>query len=305
MKQLRFLPIIACMAIVSLLSGCFRLDANLYNADNTITEYQYDNYIYPEDWDILLGPAYTVQDSNIHQFTLNSQADGETDPTKISAIYLGETSRIMTDTVILYCHGNYGHMDVYWQRAKALANLGGKHRYGFLMFDYRGFGLSEGTPSETGMYADASACIDWLKAMGLTNDRFAMYGFSLGSAAATELTAHPQALTPSWLMLEAPFASAEMMAQEGSGLAVPGSFFTNLKIDNAEEIKLVQQPFYWIHGIDDLFLSYENHGLSVWNNYHGTRGVQESVPGAGHGTIVGTMGIDAYSASVLRFLRGS
>jgi pimeloyl-ACP methyl ester carboxylesterase len=300
-NQSRMLSVVAAALLLGL-SGCFRLDSNLYNADNTITEYQFDQYIHPDEWDIDLDSTYTIADSNIHQMTLNSQAADESTPTKIAAIYLGEPSRIATDTVILYCHGNYGHMDVYWQRMKALANLGHKHRFGVLAFDYRGFGMSEGSATEAGMYADAAACVDWLKAMGLSSNRFIMYGFSLGSAAATELTAHPASLTPNWLLLEAPFASAEMMAQEGTGLAVPGSFFTNLKIDNADEIKLVEQPFYWLHGIDDHFLSYENHGLSVWNNYQGSRGVRESVPGAGHGNIVGTMGIEAYQASVLRFI---
>jgi pimeloyl-ACP methyl ester carboxylesterase len=304
MKQrLPYLPTIA-IALLAVLSGCFRLDANLFNADATITEYQFDAYVHPDDWDVIPDPAFTIADSNIHLFTLASQADGESEASQIYAVYLGETSQIASDTVILYCHGNYAHMDAYWQRAKILANLGHKHRFGVLMFDYRGFGLSEGVPTEQGMYADASACIDWLLAMGLTDDRFAMYGFSLGSAPATELTAHPQALTPSWLMLEAPFASSEMMAQEGTGLAVPGSFFTNFKIDNAEEIKFVQQPFFWLHGIDDHFLSYENHGLSVWNNYQGVSGVQLAVPGAGHGNVVGTMGVAAYQEAVLGFLSG-
>lgn len=304
MKQLSFRSAFTLVLLMGLLSGCFRLDSNLFNPDTTITAYEFDQYPVHEDWDIILDSSYAIADSNIHLFTLNSQAAGESAPTKIYAVYIGETSQIATDTVFMYCHGNYAHMDVYWQRAKALANLGHKHRFGVLMVDYRGFGLSEGSATEEGMYADVSACIDWLKAMGLTNDRFAMYGFSLGSAPATELTAHPAALTPSWLLLEAPFASAEMMAQEGTGLAVPGSFFTNLKIDNAEEIKLVQQPFYWLHGIDDHFLSYENHGTTVWNNYHGVRGVKESVPGAGHGNVVGTMGIAPYSASVLAFMTG-
>jgi pimeloyl-ACP methyl ester carboxylesterase len=300
-KQYLFL---ALAALTGLLSGCFRLDSNLFNPDTTITEYKFDKYEKTEEWDILLDSTYTIQDSNIHLFTLNSQAADESTPTKIYAVYIGETSHIATDTVIMYCHGNYAHMDVYWQRAKALANLGHKHRFGVLMLDYRGFGLSEGTATEEGMYADVTACLAWLKAMGLTSDRLAMYGFSLGSAPATELTAHPASLTPSWLLLEAPFASAEMMAQEGTGLAVPGSFFTNLKIDNAEEIKRVQQPFFWLHGIEDDFLSYENHGTTVWNNYQGVRGVKESVPGAGHGNVVGTMGVVAYSEAVLGFLTG-
>jgi pimeloyl-ACP methyl ester carboxylesterase len=294
----------ALLATAALLGGCFRLDSNLYNGDNTIAEYQFDDYAKPDEWDILPDASMAIADSMRHLFTLDSRGAGDDTATRIYAEYIGDVSQIATDTVILYCHGNYGHMDVYWQRAKVLANLGHKHRFGVLTFDYRGFGLSHGTATEEGMYADAAACIDFLKAMGLSSDRFVMYGFSLGSAAATQLTAHPTSLTPSRLLLEAPFASAEMMAQEGTGLAVPGSFFTNLKIDNAEEIKLVQQPFYWLHGIDDHFLSYENHGTTVWNNYTGAHGVKESIPGAGHGNVVGTMGIAAYSTSVLAFLTG-
>ncbi len=293
---------LAIAALAALVSGCFRLDSNLYSADNTITEYLNDDYPVTDDWDIVPDTSFNLADSMVHLFTLDSQTPDESTPTKIYAQYLGDISRIATDTVILYCHGNYAHMDAYWQRAKILANVGGKHRFGVLMMDYRGFGLSEGAATEDGMYADVQACIDWLQAMGLTNDRFVMYGFSLGSAPATELTANPRTLIPSWLIDEAPFASAEMMAQEGTGLAVPGSFFTNLKIDNAEEIKKVQQPFLWIHGIEDAFLSFENHGMSVWNNYHGIRGEKVSVPGGGHGTVVKTMGVAAYSEAVLGFI---
>jgi pimeloyl-ACP methyl ester carboxylesterase len=293
---------LAIVMLGLLLPSCFRLDSNLYSADNTITEYLGDAYPKTDEWDIVPDVSFNLADSMVHLFTLDSQTPDESTPTKIYAQYLGDISGIATDTVILYCHGNYAHMDVYWQRAKILANVGGKHRFGVLMMDYRGFGLSEGAATEDGMYADVQACVDWLQAMGLTNDRFVMYGFSLGSAPATELTANPRTLSPSWLIDEAPFASAEMMAQEGTGLAVPGSFFTNLKIDNAEEIKKVQQPFLWIHGIEDAFLSYENHGMSVWNNYQGIRGEKVSVPGGGHGTVVKTMGVAAYSEAVLGFI---
>lgn len=302
MRRFHSILIGAWLAVAGGGTGCFRLDSNLFNPDPSITEYLLDAYPHPEDWDVTLDASYGIPDSLVHLFTLGSKAPGEATATTIHALYIGEESRIATDTVILYCHGNYAHMDVYWQRAKALANVGGKNRFGVLMLDYRGFGLSEGTATEEGMYADVQACLDWLEAMGLTGDRLALYGFSLGSAAATELTAHPRTLVPHWLILEAPFASAEMMAQEGTGLAVPGSFFTNLKIDNAEEIQGVQQPLLWFHGIEDDFLSYDNHGLSVWNNYQGVQGVRVSVAGAGHGDIVKTLGVEPYCQAVLDFL---
>lgn len=282
-------------------NGCLRLDDNLFNPDNSITEYRFDESdLY--SWDVELDASYTIADSMIHLFQLDSKTDDENSPTKIWVEYLGDPARIATDTIILYAHGNADNMDSYWQRTKLLANLGHKHRFGVMTFDYRGYGLSEGSPTEAGMYADFQACVEWLRQNGVSESRLVYYGFSLGSASATELTAHPKTISPSWLILEAPFASAEVMAQDGSGLAMPGSFVTNIKIDNAEEIKLVQQPFLWIHGIDDHFLSYENHGLVVWNNYSGSRGEKLSVAGAGHSSIVSTLGAEAYSEAVLNFI---
>ena len=295
--------ILAFAAMILFGAGCFRLDSNLFNADNTITEYKFDT----SDqfaWDVALDESYKIEDSMIHLFQLESLADGETSPTKIWAAYLGDPSRIATDTVILYAHGNADNMDAYWNRTKLLANLGHKHRYGVLTFDYRGYGLSDGSPTEEGMYADFQACAEWLQANGLTGDRLIYYGFSLGSASATMMTAHPKTISPAALILEAPFASAEVMAQDGSGLAVPGSFFTSIKIDNATEIQTVAQPFMWIHGIADHFLSYTTHGEVVWRNYAGSRGVKLSVPLAGHSTIVSTLGAVPYSEAVLAFILG-
>ncbi|MCB9234377.1 MAG: alpha/beta fold hydrolase [Bacteroidia bacterium] len=296
MKQYqKYLGLIVLLGI--LLNGCFRLDSNLFNPDSSITEYKFEAF---DDW-LETGPAYTVDDSMIHLFTLLSQGEDEADPTTIYAAYIGDTQQIATDTVILYLHGNAAHMDVYYHRAKLLAHLGGKHRFGLMMIDYRGYGLSDGIPSEEGLYNDADAALKWLQSHGLTGDRLAMYGFSMGTAPATELTANPRTLTPNWLLLEAPFASAEVMVQDGSGLTMPGSFFTNLKIDNAEEIKKVNQPFFWIHGINDNFLRITTHGEVVWKNYHGVRGVAVRVPGADHSTIPEFTGVDGYVQDVEDF----
>ncbi|MGL4598989.1 MAG: alpha/beta hydrolase, partial [Bacteroidia bacterium] len=248
------------------LVSCQRLDQNLYNLEQ-ITEYKLDGY--DGEQDFVLGSDYTIPDSLILKFSVNSQTPEESAPTRIEAIYIGDVNQIATDTVILYCHGNYKHMDFYWQRAKLLAHCGGKMRYGVLMFDYRGYGLSQGTPSEAGMYADADACMQWLRDHGLTSERLVVYGFSLGSAPATELSAHPRSLRPAKLLLEAPFASAEALVTDGSQVNMPASFFTNLEIDNAEEIKLVQQPFFIIHGTADQSHNIETHGKLILQHYQG------------------------------------
>ncbi|HEY4799654.1 MAG TPA: alpha/beta fold hydrolase, partial [Bacteroidia bacterium] len=238
-------------ALMLSLSSCLRLDSFLYNNDNKITEYKLDNYTGEQDF--VLDASYKIPDSLIHIFTLDSKGPEDANTTTIYAIYIGSLNKITTDTVIMYCHGNKWHMDFYWQRAKLLAHTGGKNHYGVLMIDYRGYGLSKGAPTENGLYADADAGLQWLKQRGLSDNRLVIYGFSMGSAPATYLSANPRGMTPSKLILEAPFASAATMVQDASQLAMPGSFATNLKINNAEQIKKVNQPFFWMHGDNDNF----------------------------------------------------
>ncbi|MCC7050403.1 MAG: alpha/beta hydrolase [Bacteroidia bacterium] len=292
-----FLLIILSLTMVS----CQRLDPMLYNNDNNITEYKLDKFT--KDIDFILDNSYTIHDSLINPLVLESQSAKETSSTKIRGFYIGNINRITTDTVIMYCHGNKWHMDFYWQRAKLLANVGKKNRFGVMMIDYRGFGLSEGKPTEQGMYADVNAALLWLKQKGLTNDRLVIYGFSLGSASATEMASNnTYHLTPSKLMLEAPFASSAVLVQDGSKLALSPKYFTDTKIDNAEKIKKVQQPFYWIHGIADDYLSIKTHGEVIYKNYHGVLGEAHRIPNANHGSVPNTFGFKNYTESILKFI---
>ncbi|MDO9185492.1 MAG: alpha/beta hydrolase [Bacteroidia bacterium] len=296
MKKIIFLT----LTVLSFTS-CLRLDDNLFNpASIKITEYKLDNYT--GDLDFRLDVTYQIPDSLIHIFQLSSQAADESKATNIYAIYIGNIDSISSDSVIMYCHGNRDHMDFYWERAKLLANTKTKNRFGVLMIDYRGFGLSEGKPTEKGLYADVDAALKWLKIKGLTNDRLIMYGFSLGSAPATKLSVGDYSMKPAKLLLEAPFASAEVMVQDASGLAMPGIFFTDLQINNAEEIKKVQQPFFWIHGEADDFLNIDTHGAIVYSHYNGIYKEANRIPNAGHGSIPETFGFQNYLNAVGDFI---
>jgi pimeloyl-ACP methyl ester carboxylesterase len=300
-NQLSTIKVLGIALLAICFTGCLRLDDNLFNPNTQkITEYTLDNYT--GEVDFKLDASYQVPSSMISIFTLGSKTADESVPTKIYAIYIGNPLRIGIDTVIMYCHGNKDHMDFYWQRAKLLANTRGKNHYGVLMIDYRGYGLSEGKPSEEGMYADVDAGLQWLKQMGLTSNRLMMYGFSVGSAPATKLTAEPRTLTPSKLLLEAPMASAKAMVQDGTGLALPGSFVTDLQIDNAELIKKVRQPFFWIHGVDDDFLAMKTQGEIVYKNYIGTYKEAHRIAGAGHSNVPNVFGFQNYLKAVGDFL---
>ncbi|MEI7595061.1 MAG: alpha/beta hydrolase [Bacteroidota bacterium] len=292
---------ILVIVVASLMfSSCLRMDDFLYN-ESKIDQYLLDNYT--GEVDFKLGAEYAIPDSLFRMFTLNSQSVEETSPTKIYAMYLGDVSKISTDTVILYCHGNKDHMDFYWQRAKLIANIGGNCHYGVMTFDYRGFGMSEGKPTEDGLYADSDAALKWLKDNGLTSDRLIIYGFSLGSAPATKLSANQYTLKPSKLILEAPFASSAVMVQDGSAMSMPASLYTNLKIDNAEQIKSVTQPFLWIHGVEDGFLSMKTHGEVIYKNYKGFYSEAHRIEGADHGTVPQTVGFQNYLEIMDKFIK--
>lgn len=278
-------------------SACLRLNSNLFNSDNSITAYALDGY---NDKTIPLGSEYKIPDSLIHLFTIESDDNGS--KAKIYAIYIGDTTQIATDTVILYSHGNAKYMDIYWNRAKLLAHIGGKNRLGVLLYDYRGYGLSEGNSTESSMYADADACTKWLKSKGLTDNRFIMYGFSLGTAPTCELTAYKRTLSPFKFILEAPFASTDEMMQDAAILNMPASYISDNKIDNAKKIKDIQQPFMWIHGTSDSYLSMETHGQVVYDNYKGVYKEAHKVPGGEHGNVPAVWGYPQYLSALEGFV---
>jgi pimeloyl-ACP methyl ester carboxylesterase len=295
MKKLILLLIIG----TTLIACRKRLDSFLFNP-STIESYQLDAY--NGELTLDLAGQFNIPDSMIHQFQLDVTL--EEGAAKMSAIYVGNLNQIQTDTVILYCHGNKDHMDFYWPRQKLYANAGGLGRYGVLMFDYPSFGLSEGKASEANMYKTTEAAIQWLKDMGLSSERFVIFGFSLGSAAACEVAAHPTEypLAPAKLILEAPFASAEVMIQDAALLSMPGSFLVDLQIDNATEIKKVSIPLLWIHGEADSFLTVKSHGQPVFD--HKTSGYKEAylVPGGEHETTPFVAGYQNYLDKIAAFI---
>lgn len=294
-KTLHIWTLLACILAFS---AC-RLDSFMFNPDTSITEYKLDGY--EGESDFKLDSSYTIPDSLIHYRILES-VDEKGTVAKIHSFYIGALNKISTDTVILYCHGNATHMDDYWVRAKLLANLGHKNRFGVMFFDYQGYGLSEGTPSEQNIYNDATTCLQWLKNQGLKGDRTILYGFSLGSAPATELTTNATVLTPHKLILEAPFASMDALSQNISRVSMASSFYSDLALDNASKVRNMTQPLLWIHGTKDSYVGI-NQGEIIASSYGGPYIDIQRIKDAEHSSVPNTMGAEAYLAMVLNFVK--
>jgi pimeloyl-ACP methyl ester carboxylesterase len=287
------------LSIAALVSCRKRLDSFLFNNDGEITEYKLDAFDGETSLELPLG--YSMDQNDIHQFDFDIVSGGE--DLNIKAIFVGDLTSIDQDTVILYCHGNRDHMDYYWSRQKLYSHLGHQGRFGVLMFDYPGYGLSEGDPTEQNMYDATEGALKWLKDRGVENDQLVMFGFSLGSAPVCEVAGSKEfSLQPNKIILEAPFASSEVMIQDASLLNMPSSFFVDVKIDNAEEIKNCEVPLLWMHGKADDFLAIDTHGEVLYKNHSSSWKQALRVEGAGHETVPVFLGIEDYQSQILNFI---
>ncbi len=91
------------------------------------------------------------------------------------------------NAVVLFCHGNAGNVTCHTRHLREMYRRLG---VSVLVFDYRGFGRSEGSPSESGVLMDARAARAWLaERTGVTEEEIVLWGESLGGGVAVELAA--------------------------------------------------------------------------------------------------------------------
>ncbi len=109
--------------------------------------------------------------------------------------------------VLLFLHGNAGNISHRGDSIAIFRRLG----LSVFIFDYRGYGRSDGTPTEAGLYQDAAAAWDYLtKTRGLAANEILIFGRSLGGAVAAQLASRVQ---PGALILESSLSSARDFAQ--------------------------------------------------------------------------------------------
>ncbi len=151
---------------------------------------------------------------------------------------------------VLFCHGNAGDI------ADRLFTLQVLHDFGLsvLIFDYRGYGRSEGSPSESGLYADARAAWRFLvEDEGIPPERVVIWGRSLGGAVAAELATHVQ---PGGLVVESTFNRAVDVARRHYGW-LPVGRLLRFRFDAAEAVAATDVPKLFLHSPDDEVIPYE------------------------------------------------
>ncbi|KAG8228155.1 hypothetical protein J437_LFUL002809 [Ladona fulva] len=112
---------------------------------------------------------------------------------------------------VLFLHGNAGNMG---HRLQNVAGLYKHLRCNVLMLEYRGYGLSQGVPSEDGLSMDARAALNYLLSRNdINRSEIIVFGRSLGGAVAIDLASRPEYASKIWcLILENTFTSIPDMA---------------------------------------------------------------------------------------------
>jgi uncharacterized protein len=152
--------------------------------------------------------------------------------------------------VVLFCHGNGGNV-AYW--SEALRNLYSQAGVSVLLFDYRGYGRSEGTPDEAGVLADARAARTWLaQRAGITEQEVVLMGRSLGGAVAVDLAAAQPARA---LILESTFTSLPDVAAHHYRW-LPVRLLIRTRFDSLGKIGNYHGPLLQSHGTADTIVPF-------------------------------------------------
>ena len=253
--------------------GCFDLDSALFHEEK-LTSYQL--------------PSTVIPDSSRSMVIMTSQGK------KIYG-YFVRSNGTHPETTILYSHGNKDHLQFYWDRVEFFYEMG----FNVFIYDYEGFGMSEGSPDEQAIYADAEAALTYVLSRGdVDQSRIAFYGFSLGCAAAVNVAA--SSFSPHALILEAPFASATALVQSGTILHLPGSAVMNGQYDNAGKIGHVHAPLLILHGENDAFINIDANAAVIFAHANPPKEFIR-IPGADHATVPQTMGAARYDSVVSAF----
>ncbi|MEE9249489.1 MAG: alpha/beta hydrolase [Dehalococcoidia bacterium] len=198
----------------------------------------------------------------------------------------------------LWFHGNAGNIS---HRVDHIKLIHQQLEVSIFIFDYRGYGRSEGKPSEKGTYLDAEAALEYLRSRPDADpkDKLVLFGQSLGSGVAVETASRHKV---GGLILESPFTSIRGMARKAypylpSGLLV---HLVEARYDSFSKIQNIDSPLLVVHGDRDELVPIEM-GQELFGAADEPK-VLYTVAGARHNDIY-LVGGDGYVEALRRFMR--
>jgi uncharacterized protein len=150
---------------------------------------------------------------------------------------------------LIVSHGNAGNISRRISMAEFLRNDLGVNVF---YYDYRGYGRSEGEPSEAGTYSDAHGAYRHVRGRGFAPDSILLLGQSLGTAITVELAVSEKV---AGVILEAPFTSVTAVASRFFW-RLPIGLLMKTKYDSLAKISRLRVPIAIIHATEDPVIDY-------------------------------------------------
>jgi uncharacterized protein len=167
------------------------------------------------------------------------------DGTALHARYIDHPGAQYT---LLYFHGNAGNLENRSELLEMFAGFGAH----VLALEYRGYGQSEGDPSEAGLYLDARAAYDWALARAPAK-KLVLLGESLGGGPACELASTREV---GGVILLSTFTSVADMAAHTFPW-FPVRWIVRTRFDNLAKIPKIRAPKLIIHSRTDEVVPFE------------------------------------------------
>jgi fermentation-respiration switch protein FrsA (DUF1100 family) len=158
--------------------------------------------------------------------------------------------------VVLFCHGNAGNISHRLDSIRIFHDL----KLSILIFDYRGYGRSEGSPTEVGTYLDAESAWDYLvNIKQISPDKVILFGRSLGSAVAAEIALNHKAGA---LIIESGFTSIPDLGRKFFPY-LPVRLIARYHYSTIDKVNKIGIPKLFIHSPQDEIIPFE-HGVSLF-----------------------------------------
>jgi uncharacterized protein len=179
---------------------------------------------------------------------------------------------------LLFFHGNGGNISHRLESLKIFHELG----LSVFIIDYRGYGQSEGTPSEQGTYQDAEVAWHYLtQTRGIADKDIIIFGRSMGGAIATWLASQHM---PGLLMLESTFTSIADMGKHYYPY-LPTQLLARIKYESIDRIGDIHYPVLIAHSQSDEIVPYAL-GQRLFEKVNSTKVFMELQGGHNDGFIV-------------------
>ena len=161
------------------------------------------------------------------------------------------TNSPRTHLAMLVCHGNAGNIGHRLDTCAALLTTG----VNVFVFDYRGYGRSQGRPSEEGTYRDVVAAYEWLRQRGFPGTNIVAFGESLGGGVAAELAVREPV---GGLVLQSTFTSIPDIGAELFPW-LPVRWLGKIQYDTRAKLSRLKVPVLVMHSRADEMIPF-HHG---------------------------------------------